>query len=172
MKKCSLLLLFVFFLFVNMVFSQHPKGNFSFENLPADSYYPGYIVEDDTKITLMGSILTGENLLKPLANEVVNLMNEKGEIVQTTTTDKYGAFKFENLPPDQKFLVALDAEDTELNPNTSVVVTDKKGNRIINIITDNRGKFNFEVLSSENNPLRLLDGEDTELRIGHKENSR
>lgn len=50
----------------------------------------------------------------PFTNLKVNLLNSKGEIIKSTTTDELGWFIFTNLPPDDEYLVALDEDDTKV----------------------------------------------------------
>lgn len=47
----------------------------------------------------------------PFANLKVNLLNAKGEVVKTTTTDALGWFIFTNLPQNEEYLVTLDEND-------------------------------------------------------------
>lgn len=48
----------------------------------------------------------------PFANLKVNLLNSKGEVVKTTTTDALGWFIFTNLPPNEDYMVALAEDDS------------------------------------------------------------
>lgn len=71
----------------------------------------------------------GENK-SPLANSKVNLMNEKGEVLQTTRTDERGVFRFDYLTPDQNVLFALDENDTQLKKLKRIFLTDNKGDKV------------------------------------------
>ncbi|MES2140156.1 MAG: hypothetical protein V4511_10655 [Bacteroidota bacterium] len=66
----------------------------------------------------------------PLANSKVNLVNENGEILQTTTTDGMGAFHFDYLTPDQNVLFVLDENDTQLKKLKKVYLADAKGSKV------------------------------------------
>lgn len=66
----------------------------------------------------------------PLANSKVNLVNENGDILQTTTTDGTGAFHFDYLTPDQNVLFVLDENDTQLKKLKKVFLTDNKGAKV------------------------------------------
>ncbi len=65
----------------------------------------------------------------PLANSKVNLVNEKGEILETTTTDARGAFHFSYLTPDQNVLFALDENDLQIKKLKKIYLTDNKGKK-------------------------------------------
>ncbi len=73
----------------------------------------------------------------PLANSKVNLMSEKGQILQTTTTDETGAFHFTLLKPDQFVLVALDEQDTQLKKFKKVFLVTDKGDKVEEIYPNN-----------------------------------
>ncbi|HEY0029582.1 MAG TPA: hypothetical protein VGC65_02395 [Bacteroidia bacterium] len=50
----------------------------------------------------------------PYANLSVNLLNSKGDIIKTTTTDELGWFIFSDLPQNEEYIVALDENDTHI----------------------------------------------------------
>lgn len=131
------------------------KGDkFVFVNLPADPNSLPQLGYDD--ITIAGNILYDENPSKPLINTKINLVNEKGEIVQSTTTNAFGAFVFTNLPPDQNFLVRVDEGDTELSPNTKIFVTNKAGSELQSTTAGPKGEFKFAFLASDSGTLMQI----------------
>lgn len=137
---------------------------FVFKNLPADpSALPQ--MEGDDDLTIAGNLLYGENPSMPLANTRVNLLNDKGDVVQSVTTNAFGAFVFTNLPNDQNFLVRVDETDTKLAPNTKVIITNKSGKEMQTTKTGNDGTFRFSFLSSDKISLSLMSVEDRELRF-------
>jgi outer membrane protein OmpA-like peptidoglycan-associated protein len=138
-------------------------GKFVFTNLPADpSALPELGAED---INIAGNLLYGENPSKPMANTKVNLVNEKGEIVQTVTTNELGAFIFTNLPSDQNFFVKVDESDTKLAPNTKITITNMNGKEVQATVTDKNGGFKFEFLATDVHTLEMLKVEDSDLRF-------
>lgn len=138
-------------------------GKFVFRNLPAD---PNALpqMQGDDDLSIAGNLLYGENPSMPLANTKVNLVNDKGEIVQSVTTNAFGAFVFTNLPNDQNFLVKVDETDTQLAPNTKVIITNKSGKEMQ---TGKSGKdgFRFSFLASDKAALEQMSVEDRELRF-------
>ena len=144
-------------------------GKFVFQNLPADpNGLPELGAEDD--VTIAGNLLFGENPSKPLANTKVNLLNDKGEVVQTATTNAFGAFVFTDLPADQNFLVKVDESDTQLAPNTKVIITNKSGKEMQTTKSGDGGDFKFTFLASDKVGLKLMTVEDSELRFDLKGN--
>ncbi|OFY82681.1 MAG: hypothetical protein A3F72_02375 [Bacteroidetes bacterium RIFCSPLOWO2_12_FULL_35_15] len=134
-------------------------GKFVFQNLPAD---PNSLPEigGAEDVTIAGNLLFGENPSKPLANTKVNLVNDKGEILQTVTTNAVGAFVFVNLPSDQNFMVKVDEGDTELAPNTKISITNKNGKEMQSTTSGKNGAFNFSLLSADSNTLVEMDAGD------------
>jgi outer membrane protein OmpA-like peptidoglycan-associated protein len=144
-------------------------GKFLFTNLPFDpNAMPQQGIEDD--VTIAGNILYGENPSKPLSETKVNLVNEKGEVVQTATTNAFGAFVFSNLPADQNFIVKVDESDTQLSPNTKIIITNKSGKEMQTTTAGSKGDFKFAFLSTDKNSLQLMVVEDSELRFDLKGN--
>ena len=140
------------------------KGFFSFYELPIKT-----IKAEEDKIelvTLAGSVLVGKEFLKPLQGQTLHLINDKGEIVRVAETDSLGSFKFEHLPPDQKFQITIPHTDSKISPNNRVVITDNKGKIIYTTVADFKGGFNFEILTMEDSKLKLIAFEDdSELKI-------
>jgi len=139
-------------------------GKFVFQNLPAD---PNSLpqMEGDDDMTIAGNLLYGENPSMPLANTKVNLVNDKGEVIQTVNTNAFGAFVFTNLPSDQNFLVKVEETDTKLAPNTKIIITNKSGKEMQTTTAGNTGGFKFSFLSADKNTLKLMSVEDNELRF-------
>jgi flagellar motor protein MotB len=142
-------------------------GKFVFQNLPADpNALPELGAGDD--VTIAGNLLYGENPSKPLANQKVNLLNDKGEVVQTATTNAFGAFVFTDLPTDQNFMVKVDESDTPLAPNTKIVITNKSGKELQTTTAGSNGNFKFSFLASDKVTLKLMSVEDSELLFDMK----
>lgn len=138
-------------------------GKFVFTNLPADPSELGQLSSED--INFAGNLLFGENPSMPLANTKVNLVNEKGEIIQTVTTNELGAFVFTNLPADQNFFVKVAETDTKLGPNVKITITNISGKEVQATITDKNGGFKFEFLATDTHTLEMLKVEDNDLRF-------
>ncbi len=139
-------------------------GKFVFKNLPVDpSSLSTFDVEDQT-INIAGNIYVGENN-ETLANTAVNLINEKGEIVQTVNTNSFGAFVFTNLPPDQSFIVKVAESDVDLAITENVMVTGENGKVVRNLKPNSDKKFKFKILLADTNMLPLLNFSEDKLRM-------
>lgn len=141
-------------------------GVFIFENLPTDLSKLSPLNEDDVTLknfSIAGNLYAGEQR-KALENAKVNLMNQKGETVQSTTTNAFGSFVFMNISPDDNFTLTLDNSDPEL-ANKKIYFTNKSGKEIA---VGKDGKFRFEILATDSNTLSMLKVEDAQLIVDMK----
>ena len=63
---------------------------------------------------MTGSLLLNDIPAKPLANAAIQLVDDKGNVLQTTFTDKDGHFTFNKLPEDKGYTIAVDVTDPKL----------------------------------------------------------
>ncbi|HVA99494.1 MAG TPA: carboxypeptidase regulatory-like domain-containing protein, partial [Bacteroidia bacterium] len=139
-------------------------GNkFVFQNLPADTNALMPMDDADSSHTIAGNLLVGENPSAPLTNVKVNLINDKGEIVQSTTTNTFGSFVFSNLPSDQNYMVKVDENDPAIN-GKKITMTNRNGTEIANTTAGKNGTFNFKILASDKNTLDQMNVKDADLR--------
>jgi hypothetical protein len=140
------------------------KGSFKFSFLASDKTTLKLMEVEDTELRLdfKGKLVSDDKT--PLANSTVNLVNEKGEVLQTTKTDAFGAFKFENLPADQHVLFQLDETDTQLKKLKKIYLTDNK-DIVVKEIVRSSGTFKFEILPSEKQKLGIVYVDDPWLKV-------
>jgi len=78
-------------------------------------------------VTVEGRLLDENN--KPLNALKVNLMDENGGIIKTTTSDELGWFFFNELPSNRDYVVGLDENDPHfIGKKSYVEFKDEKGN--------------------------------------------
>lgn len=140
------------------------SGTFTFTFLAADKNTLKLMEVPDAelRIDFKGKFVGDDK--KPLANTVVNLVNEKGEIIQSTKTDKFGAFHFENLPADQNVLFTVDETDPQLKNLKKIILTDNKGS-VVKEIKTTEGAFKFSILPSEKTKLGVVYVDDPWLKV-------
>ncbi|MFI5151394.1 MAG: OmpA family protein [Bacteroidia bacterium] len=141
---------------------------FIYTNLPADPNAAPELLTEDDMINLAGNLLSGTTPSKPIANQVVLLKNDKGEVVQKTVTNAFGAFAFKDLPPDQNFLIVMEENDLQLAPNTKITITNKSGKEIATTVIGPKGSFRYRLLASDKAVLSAITVEDSELRVDLK----
>lgn len=83
----------------------------------------------------------------PLTNAVVNLVSEKGDILQSTRTDEMGAFHFDLLTSDRNLLFALDETDPQLKKFKKIFLADAKGDKVREVYPNNVA---FNLASNKN----------------------
>jgi len=101
---------------------------------------------------------------RPIDNTKVNLLNDKGQVIQSVTTNAFGSFVFVNIEPDKNFTVMLDDPDPKL-ASQKIYFTNKSGKEIA---TGSGSNFKFQVLASDKNTLSLLSVEDGQLLVDLK----
>jgi outer membrane protein OmpA-like peptidoglycan-associated protein/tetratricopeptide (TPR) repeat protein len=145
---------------VSRVTNNYENQKFAFRNLPMDPNGLPDLYTDD-ELTMAGNLLYGDG--KPLKNTKIKITNQYGDVVETTTTNEFGAFAFRNLPLDQNYIVSVEETDLDIPENTKITLTNKSGKEIKSFIAGGKGKFKFNVLSSEKTMLSNMDVEDAEL---------
>jgi hypothetical protein len=96
-----------------------------------------------TYISMGGRLFDKNN--QPMNNMKVDLLNSKGEVIKTTTTDALGWFLFSELPQNENYVVALEEEDTEIGKKSFIEFRDSSG-KIIK--TKNIGTGKYQMNSS------------------------
>lgn len=106
----------------------------------------------------------------PLSNKKIELVNKKGEVVETTKTNELGGFAFTLLKADETFLVRISDSDPSLPPYAKITITNKNGKEIGATTLDEKGKMKFELLPADMTTLSLmkLDDENKTLIISGK----
>lgn len=138
------------------------KGLFVFELLPSDLTQLPKLVEEDAFVSIAGSLLVGEEKI-PLSNTNINVKNDQGEVVQSTTTNSFGAFVFKDLPTDENYLLQIEEKDADLS-GKKIFFVNKSGKEVA--VT--QGGFKYRLLNTDRNTLGLLTVKDADLRIDLK----
>ncbi len=141
-------------------------GKFTFQNLPADPNGPPQLLSDDEYLTIAGNLISDGNPPTAIANTPVDLKDDKGNVVQRTTTNEFGAFAFTHVPPDMTYIVAVaEGQTPKLAPNSTVSITNKSGKNVMTTTPDANGKFQFRILPTDVNTISLMTVTEPELRM-------
>lgn len=76
----------------------------------------------------------------------ISLLDENDQIIQTTTTDENGNFKFDKLSMDENYLLRIDEEDESKLNQAKIYLTNSKGEKVMLANKAGKGKFNFKAL--------------------------
>lgn len=148
------------------VVAKGKDGLFIFQNLPSDLSKLTELVEEDPSLknfSIAGNLYAGDER-SPIENTRVSLVNDKGDVVQSTTTNAFGSFVFMNLSPEQNFTISLDDSDPKL-ASKKIYFTTKSGKEIA---MSNGGKFRYQILATDKNTLSQLLVEDSQLLVDVK----
>lgn len=150
---------------VRVTITTSSGGKYTFQDFPIDPEGEPQLLSDDDLITIAGNLISEGTPPQPFANTDVNLLDDKGNVVQTTTTNAFGAFTFTRLPPDKNYVVAMADPSMKLNANAKVIITNKSGKELMSATPDNNGKISFRILSSDRTTLQAMIVDDPELRL-------
>jgi outer membrane protein OmpA-like peptidoglycan-associated protein len=141
-------------------------GKYTFQNLPVDPQAPPQLLADDDYLTIAGNLISDGEPPQPLSNTPVSLKDENGNVVQTATTNAFGAFTFSHIPPDKTYIVAVDGiADPKLAASSRIVVTNKSGKELMSGKPDANGKLQFKILKEDKATLNSMSVTDTDLRL-------
>jgi len=141
---------------IHRVTTRIGKNKFAFKNLPVDaSALPDLSTNDD--LVLAGNLVYGDN--KALKNTKLRLVSDKGDVMEETTTNEFGAFAFRNIPSDQNYMISIEESDVQLPSGTKVTLTNKSGKELKSFVTG-KGKFSFKLLASDKTVINDMDAED------------
>ncbi len=133
-----------------------------FRNLPIDANsLPELTLPDD--ISLGGNLLYGENPSNPIANKQITLKDGTGNIIETVTTNAFGAFVFSKLPPDENYFLELSELDGSLPSDTKIILTNRNGKELKFVRADGKGGFKFSLLAADKTTINELKVTDADL---------
>ncbi len=148
-------------------------GLFVFENLPSDLNKLGSLDAKDASALLSkmkGNISTGKSAQSEktgINNLSINLLDSKGQIIQTQTTDQRGDFIFTNLASDENYSISFNEKDPALSTNKKIFLMNDK-NTVIKEVSRKADFFVFENLPSELNSLSTLNSTDDSKLVSMK----
>ncbi len=113
-----------------------------------------------------GKLLAGDPPSAAVDNRKILLKDEKGNTVETVSTDKYGKFSFTKLAPDRNYSVVMDESDSLGFSGKKITLYNKYGKELLVSTSDKKGNFKFQLLASDKAVLSQLKVEDNNLLIG------
>ncbi|MEM9024348.1 MAG: carboxypeptidase-like regulatory domain-containing protein, partial [Bacteroidota bacterium] len=131
------------------------NGRFRFEQLAADENLLHRIYQpEDAELPQETVVASGifEYRGKPAANVRINLLDRFRRIVQRTTTDERGHFRFAQLHPEEHYLVMLDEQDKHIPEDARMYLIDEQGRETLLAERLKRGLFSFRTLSQDEQP--------------------
>ncbi len=125
---------------------------------------------DEDNVNISGALL-GD--IGDKANRKVNLYDENGNLVASTTTDQEGKFRFKSLTSEKDYAVGFDGDD---NVKANMTFFDSEGNEIRSVDSENdKHFFKFNRLKDQSTQLTQLSEDNTsisgELLMGEAQQS-
>lgn len=115
--------------------------------------------EKQNVIDYLKGFLEYKNLLS--SGTKISLLDEKDKLLESTTTDENGFFKFNKLNPNDYYLVRLDDVDKSFIEDAKVYIVNEKGEKVMLAIKKSKNRRLFRALpSDELNKLALLNEKD------------
>ncbi len=115
--------------------------------------------EKSNVIDYLKGFLEYKNLLS--SGTKISLLDEKDKLLESTTTDENGFFKFNKLNPNDYYLVRLDDVDKNFIDDAKVYIVNEKGEKVMLAIKKSKNRRLFRALPSEElNKLVLLNEKD------------
>lgn len=99
------------------------------------------------------------------AKKEVYLLNEYNTIIQKTTTNLFGTFVFEDIRPDHRYFIGIDANNIA---GEKVDLLSKEDNFIGTLDSTSGGKRGIKILSNYNKAFNDLSVGDDEMKMGVK----
>jgi outer membrane protein OmpA-like peptidoglycan-associated protein len=148
-----------------LIASNDGQGKFRFQFLASDkSMIEDMAVKDtDLKVDIRGKLMKGEK--SPMALLKINLLDDKGTIVQSALTDVAGKFRFRNLASDAYYVFGIDESDTQLKDGEKLILTDDMGQVVKEMVKEPKHGFKFEILPSDQTGLTLIYEDDPWLKV-------
>ncbi|NQX97206.1 MAG: OmpA family protein [Flavobacteriales bacterium] len=145
------------------------KGRFTFQALPY-AYYDDLelLVEEDESlftVSVFGQVyqkLPGDYS----GGMEVWVVDDEGNIIGKSKSDKDGKFTFEKLSPDEEYLFMLAEDDDSLN----MIILDENGKLIEAAKRLIDGKYRYIRLDADQNVITLINEIDEVIKIAENEN--
>ncbi|MBI2271862.1 MAG: hypothetical protein HYU69_16085 [Bacteroidetes bacterium] len=112
-----------------------------------------------------GKLLAGDPPNTVVRNMKIHLLNDKGAVIETATTDKFGKFAFSKLTSDRNYTIRMDENDSLKLSGTKITMYNRKGKEVFVTTSGEKGGFKFQLLASDKANLMQLEIEDNSLLI-------
>jgi outer membrane protein OmpA-like peptidoglycan-associated protein len=130
-----------------------------------DKYNALSVNENELRMNVNAK-LYGDNVSNPLGKVKVLLLNDAYEVIDSTTSDDLGAFKFKYLPYLKRFYLSAENNNNQFDIFGSILMFSNEDN-LVKIMTHVKGqKFVYKTLNTEINNIRDLELEDPWLELG------
>jgi outer membrane protein OmpA-like peptidoglycan-associated protein len=147
------------------VINANANGKFAFNILSTEKTALQELKVDDKDLlmNLKGKLLDPSK--NNLSGKTVMVMDDKGNIIASVTTDDKGNFEFKNLAAGKNYLIGIEEKDGNLAGFEKLYIADAKGKIIREIFRDRIRGFKFHLLETEKSALAELFVDDPWLEV-------
>lgn len=118
------------------------------------------IISDEEMRMNVNAKLFGDNTNNPIGKLKILLLNDNYQVIDSSTTDNFGSFKFKYLPFLKRFYLCAENTNNVLDVFKNILVYSNEDN-MIKIMTHEKGKkFNYKPLSTELSKLKDVEMDD------------
>ncbi len=145
----------------DVVLISDKSGNFVYRKLSKNKVGTLALIEDeDLDLIKNEGELSGQFVYKKIKSDNIEgldvfLVDEDGNIVLKSKTDKYGNFVFKNIPGGKNYTLKASGEE-----DYDILIFNKKDQLIARLKKDEKGNFIYRKLSSEGTYTALEEGEE------------
>lgn len=145
----------------DVVLISDKDGNFVYRKLSSGKVGTLALIDDeDFDLLKNEGELSGQFLFKKLKGENIEgldvfLVDDEGNIIMSSKTDKYGNFVFKNIPNGKNYTLKAGSEE-----DYDILVFNKKDQLIARLKKDDKGNFIYRKLSSDGTYSALEEGEE------------
>lgn len=117
-------------------------------------------ISDEEMRMNVNAKLFGDNTNNPIGKLKILLLNDNYQVIDSSTTDDFGSFKFKYLPFLKRFYLSAENTNNVLDVFNNILVYSNEDN-MIKILTHEKGKkFNYKPLATELSKLKTVEMED------------
>lgn len=145
----------------DVVLISDKDGDFVYRKLSSGKVGTLALIDDeDFDLLKNEGELSGQFLFKKLKGENIEgldvfLVDDEGNIIMSSKTDKYGNFVFKNIPNGKNYTLKAGSEE-----DYDILVFNKKDQLIARLKKDDKGNFIYRKLSSDGTYSALEEGEE------------
>lgn len=107
--------------------------------------------------TMSGRLLVPKDTLSSLPNMPIQLLDEKGNVIQTTLTDNNGYFTFDKLNLDNDYILKVNAQDTKLGRLKKLYLANANGKVVRNYDEHKKRYYMYHKLPADLNKLASIE---------------
>jgi outer membrane protein OmpA-like peptidoglycan-associated protein len=129
-------------------------------NTDYNSKYNDISISDDEMKMNVNARLFGDNTDNPIGKLKILLLNDSYQVIDSTITDDFGAFRFKYLPFLKRFYLSAENTNNILDVFNNILVYSSEDNLIKIMTHEKGGKFQYKPMMVEMSKLKDIEIDD------------